>query len=156
MTEGIQINKKHIQIFLMSARFKLETAQRKVLKAKQAALRSGPSVRRGGGGGEKALDFSPPVSRNGRRCAAEWGRCGAGPGSRRSCWWSTEMSHSRHPLNSPGSSESQLRHKNKQPAFTSTRHHVSVWIKQFPFSFLSCCANKLQSTADVNQVLQFP
>lgn len=45
MTEGIQINKKHIQIFLMSAYFKLETAQREVLEAKQAALR--PSVGRG-------------------------------------------------------------------------------------------------------------
>lgn len=44
MTEGIQINKKHIQIFLMSAYFKLETTQCEVLDAKQAALRSRPSV----------------------------------------------------------------------------------------------------------------
>ncbi len=63
---------------------------------------------------EKCLFFffvSPPVSRSARRCAAEWDRCGAAPGSRRSCYWNTETSHSQHPLNSPGNSESQLREK---------------------------------------------
>lgn len=50
-----------------------------------------------------------PVSRNDRRCAAEWDRCGADLGFHRSCCWNTETSHSRRPLNSPGSSGSQLR-----------------------------------------------
>lgn len=60
MTEGIQINRKHIQIFLMSACFELETAEQKVLKAKQATLRSRPRVRwNWGRRGGKSQDCSP-------------------------------------------------------------------------------------------------
>lgn len=59
--------------------------------------------------GQTVSCCSLPVSCNARRCAAEWDRCGAALGFHRSCCWNTETSHSRHPLNSPGNSESQLR-----------------------------------------------
>ena len=55
-----------------------------------------------------------PVSRSAQRCAAEWGRCGAALGFHRSCCWNTGMSHNRHPLNSPGNSESPLRETETQ------------------------------------------
>lgn len=65
MTEGIQINGKHIQIFLMSACFELKTAEQEVLRAKQAALRSRPRVRGGGGvlgeEGRKEPGLLPPT-----------------------------------------------------------------------------------------------